>query len=395
MKKATLAPLFGSALAVAALTATLSCSGNSGDDDSGLTGDSPFREEWKTVVDNRPFPLADVKSLTIGRRVGNAAMSNFANRGDIEVLFDLDAEAITIEMRRYTWQRNQAEADETAAKMSLWAYATSSNPLRPSEMDPTLDCTAGDVWQDACAVYVYYDGQSQPVRTGADLRVHLPKAYRQKINIATEDNTEEPNYKLRGDVKLTNFCGSADIKLSSGRADIHFCRELTPGPTCTAQQIDACNTFQVEGAPAPWSKDCPCQSFGNLKVEALDPYAGEITIDMPTSSVWSSIGLRNDKNGQTNTDPDLYCTATMPTCAAPSCEFTQSADTPWKADIVLNYPGPSAPNGAGYAISAVSNGCEAVFYNNGPEDYVESATDAPNSEKRGNITVCDGCLSGV
>lgn len=396
MKKASLASISGPVLALSALSALAGCNGGSGTSDtSGIGGEAkPFREEYKEVL-RKSFPLSGdgaIKTLTIGKRVGAAAMANFANRGDVEVLFDLDTEEIAIEMRRYAFQADQTEADETFAKMSLWTYVNGSAPKKPDDMDPADDCSASATWLDGCYVLVYYDGLSQPVRVGADFKVHLPKAYRQSVVVNTEDNIEEGNYKLRGDVKLMDLCGSADVALSSGKADVRFCRELAPGPTCTAQQIQQCDDFQVDMMPAPWDKTCPCTTFGKLNVEAKDPYAGSITIDIPFASVWSTMTLRNDKSGQTTQDEDLYCTASVDNC--PTCTVEQSADTPWKASVELNYPGFTAPKGAGYAITAVSAGCEEVFYVDGPDDFDPEGVESPKSEERGNILVCDGCLAG-
>ena len=399
MKHASLASIF----AITALFASPGCNDGSNTDGGLNEGDRPFREEWRQVV-AKPFPLADmgdtvkaVKTLTIGRRVGSAPNPNFANRGDVEVLFDLDTQDIVIEMRRYAFQATQEEADAVYAKMSLWAYKNGSSPKKPADMAETDNCQTGEVWPDGCSVYVYYDGQSQPVRIGADLRVHLPKAYRQSITVNTEDNLSETAYQIRGDVTIKDLCGSATVALSSGNTKVRFCRELTPGPTCSQAQIDQCNNFMIDMMPAPWDSSCPCTTFGKLGIEAKDPYASNITIDIPYASVWSSMTLRNDKGGQVNdpASPEKFCEAKVEGCDAGKCEVEQSNDTPWKAMVALNYPGPSAPAGAGYAITAVSNGCETVLYSDGPEDFDPDADEPKKSEERGNITICDGCLAGI
>lgn len=382
-----------STLVVALLsTLAVACPGSSGSgDDSGIDGgEKPFQSEWEMVV-NAPFPLADIGNVTIGRK---EYMENFANRGDVEVFFDLPTETITIEMRRYAFQLDQAEADDTFSRIQPWAFVASGSPKKPSEMDPADDCTAA--WQEGCAFYVYYDGQSQPARTGADIRVHLPAAYRAKVFVETEDNTTETLYPLRGDVKLQNLCGSGDVRVSSGVVDVFLCRELTPGPTCSADAISKCETWQIDDGmgnmvDAPWDSTCPCTSFGALKVEALDPYAANVTVDIP-NSVWAYINLDNRKSGQT---PDGYhCTAEVdPSVCGAGCTVTQSPETPWKALVDLNFPGPSATTGAGYSVNVVSNGCEGVFYADGPSDYNPDADKPEKEEDRGNIKLCTGCLA--
>ncbi|MEZ4452758.1 MAG: hypothetical protein R3B09_25075 [Nannocystaceae bacterium] len=370
------------------------CTGNGDDSDGtgGTDGDAkPFQGEWEVVVPDVPFPLDTVKTITIGRK---EYMENFANRGDVEVYFDNPTETIKIEMRKYSFQLNQGEADEAFGRIHLWAYVSSGNPDQPSKMDPADDCSAS--WQDGCSVYVWYDGQSQPARTGADFRVHLPAAYRQKISIQTEDNITEFLYPIRGDITVSNLCGSGDFKLSSGVAKVHLCRELTPGPTCSAEDIAACETWQEDDGmggmkPAPWAKTCPCSDFGSVKITALDPYAANMTVDAP-STVWTHAVLDNQRSGQTVAGD--HCTATVDpnTCGA-GCTLSQSPETPWKATVDLNFPGPSATMGAGYSINMVSSGCEAVPYVDGPSDFDPNASMQEKQEDRGNLTLCTGCLT--
>ena len=381
-----------STLVVALLsTLAVACNGGNGTSatDTGDADEKPFQGEWEMVV-NAPFPLADIGNVTIGRK---EYMENFANRGDIEVYFDLPTETITIEMRRYAFQLDQAEADDTFSRIQPWAFVSSGSPKKPSEMDPADDCTVA--WQEGCAFYVYYDGQSQPARTGADIRVHLPAAYRERMILETEDNTVEALYPLRGDVRIRDLCGSANIQLRSGVAEVHLCRDLSPAPTCSADAVAACESWTIDDGqggqvPAPWDPTCPCASFGALKIEAVEPYAGTITVDLP-ASVWAYASLDN-RDLEQSVDGE-HCTAAvdLPGCGG-ACAITQSPATPWKLLADLNFPGPSATLGAGYAVNVISNGCGPVPYVDGPEDYDPDADAPAKEEKRGDLLLCDGCL---
>lgn len=371
-------------------SATGTTTGATGTSTSGQSGGArPYRDEWRLVVD-APFPLTEVKDLTIGRQ---EYMENFANRGDIEVYFDLPEPRITVEMRRYAYQQSQAEADTAFSSLHPWAYVSAGSPQKPSAMDPADSCETQ--WKDGCSFYVYYDGQSQPPRTGADLRVHLPAAYRQRITLETEDNTVEPLYPLRGDVRVRELCGSASVQLRSGVAEVHLCRDLSPGPTCSPDAVAACESWTIDDGqggqvPAPWDPTCPCASFGALEIEAAEPHAGTITVDLP-ASVWAYASLDN-RDLEQSVDGE-HCTAAvdLPGCGG-ACAITQSPATPWKLLADLNFPGPSATPGAGYSIRVISNRCGPVAFVDGPEDHDPDADAPSKEEKRGDLLLCDGCL---
>src|SRR5690242_5527114 len=79
--------------------------GTTGDDDSttgALMPDElgPREGPWEVALEALPFPIADVRTLTVGRKEYDG---NFANRGVIEVLFDHDEPTITIETRKYVF----------------------------------------------------------------------------------------------------------------------------------------------------------------------------------------------------------------------------------------------------------------------------------------------------
>jgi hypothetical protein len=386
MKNLSLVSLLGlSLLAVA-------CGGKGPGDDEGIgEGQHPQQTEWKKVVD-LPFPLSGdgkVSTITIGRLDYDG---NFANRGDVEVYLDNPDETIQIEMRVYDFTDDiSANGDEamgiqgTLERMSLWAYVTTSNPAKPSEMDAEDDCTK-DTWKSGCAVYVYYDGQTQPVRMGADLRVHLPKAYRGSLDIETEDNDDEPRYPLVSDVIVEGLCGSADIKMAQGEAKIKLCGDLTPAPTCSAEAIAECENFEIDGMPAPWSNlctACPAENFGQVKIEAVKPWAGNITVDIPTST-WLNANLANEE-----TDRPHMCKPELPACTDNVCKLNEDG-TGYGLAGEFNYPGPSAASGAGFNLTVKSAGCGPVKFYKSPDDWSEESM--PETEERGHIKVCTGCL---
>ena len=374
MKKICSAFGLGCGLALALLSTA--CNG----DDAGTsaTGDPfavyPFEDEWREVV-NTSFPLDTVKTITIGRREFN---DNFASRGDVEVLFDQDTETIIVEMRKYAMQGDQAEADEAFSKLALWAYSSSGNPDQPSQMDEADNCVEG--WQDGCKIYVYYDGLSQPVRSGADFRVHLPRGYRNLLNVETEDNTSEDAYKQRGDITVKDLCGSATLRMENGVAKVRMCSELEEGPTCSAEQISNCEAMN-------WDANCGCTDFGQLKITSLDPYAGNITVDFP-AGLWANVSMENTVAGS-------ECLASFDNCSDGSCVLDQSAENLAKGKAEYNYPGEPATPGVGYAFNLEANGCETVFYVDEPDDYVLGEMESSKSEQRGNLSVCTGCLADL
>ncbi|MBL9103947.1 MAG: hypothetical protein JNL82_23590 [Myxococcales bacterium] len=381
-----------------------SSSGSSSTDDESTTnttntgqpsdGVGPQATAWEVVVDDLPFPLADIHSLTIGRTEFN---NNFANRGDVEVLFDRDSEVITVEMRKYDFADHATSFGDPAidlvgtfARLRPWAYnANIAAPEKPNQMDPASDCLQG-AWKDGCALYLYYDGQAQPLRSGADFRVHLPKAYRGELHVETEDNLNESAYPRRGDVVVTGdgdagWCGGGSVELSAGRAGVRMCRDLSPAPTCPPDQVAACAEFVDEmGEPAAWSPDCPCSAalFGQARVESRAPWGADITVDVPAGT-WLNASAAN-----TSDDKPHDCQPAIESCGG-DCEMTEDAEFSKSAEF--SYPGPAAISGAGYNLLARSAGCAEVDFF--ADEYAPwDPADPPTSELRGHVTVCTGCL---
>jgi hypothetical protein len=383
-----------------ALLASLSCGDKGpGNEEDGSSDAEPQLTEWETVVDGLAFPTsgdAKINKLTIGRKEYSG---NFANRGDIEVNYNRDDDTIKIEMRKYDFSDEiTAKGDETMDivgtfdRMELWAYnAGAGNPAKPTEADradPTKNCTL-DAWKDNCSVFVYYDGQSQPVRAGVDFRVHLPKAWKGELNVQTEDNESESTYARRGNVTITGdgdagWCSSGSVKMSAGIGKIKLCRGLTPAPLCSEAQIDDCENFQVDGEPAAWHPDCMCKAmqFGQIRIESLKPWAANITVDMPDTT-WLNATVANQSEDKPND-----CKPVVDNCKEGRCVFKDNGEYNKAAEF--NYPSAAAPSGAGFNLTVLSAGCTDVDYFKDPDDWAKDAS--PVVEERGYLKVCTGCL---
>ncbi len=357
----------------------------SGGEDMAEPGEVRPREtQWRTVVDGLAFPEG-VSRLQIG---GEEFNGNFANRGDVEVRFDQDAPVITIEVRVFDFNDLAGfEGDEqnpgTVDRLSLWAYAVGGNPAPPNKMAASDDCTQ-EVWKDGCQVRVYYDGQSMPVRAGADLRVHLPRSYRGELDVITEDNLSEIDYPRLGDVIVDGLCGGGLVSFAQGTAEVKLCEALTPAPGCAAEDVAACESFVGEmGEDAAWSPLCPCspELYGQLKVESRAPWAGDITIDMPLDT-WVNVHAANEE-----TDKPHACSPSIENCAGEGCVLT--SDT-FASSAEYNYPSPAAPAGAGYSVTAVASGCGPVEFYAAPADWSEDSE--PETAEHGHVRVCSDCL---
>ncbi|WAS94234.1 hypothetical protein [Nannocystis punicea] len=336
----------------------------------------PREGPWEVVVDAVQFPVATIRKLTVGREEYDG---NFANRGQVEVLFDHDEETITIETRKYVF--GDAAETEAFERLSLWAYAATGNPVpRP---DPSTDCTK-DTWKDNCAIYAYYDGQTQPIRTGMDLRVHLPRGYRGELFVATEDNTSEDIWPRRSDVTVLDLCSSGEIGLESGRAKVRMCRDLSPAPKCAPADVEACEKFPDGSGLEAWSPSCPCgvDNFGQLVVRAPEPWAADITVDVP-GDVWLNATL---ENAAAMKQPQ--CLPELSGCEAPRCVL--DATDPFAPTAEFNYPSDAAPHGAGFNVYALSSGCTEIPYAEPGEPWTPDQP--PKEELRGKVKLCVGCL---
>jgi len=240
---------------------------------------SLFVDEWRVEVDAE-FPYMvdgelNIASISIG---GLLTQDNFANRGDVIVKNNGPEGRILVEMRRFTWRGTEEDAQVDFENTELLAYVGSLKP--PDEIADENKCGYPDrddpdtvsPWQDACSIRVYYRGQIQPSRLGADLRVTLPASYRGVIFVTTDDNDESEDSLDRGNVCAEDLFASFDAQLENGTAYVLFDREATPLPCY-----------------APDGQDCT--SFGSTKVDSSG--GAPVAIDVP-QDMWAEFCLNSD-----------------------------------------------------------------------------------------------------
>lgn len=379
--------------------------GNDGGSGS-CNAQTPFVDDWEVVFDG---PLAaelggdnaplNVATMIVG---GTVVEDNFMNRGDIEVYYTLPpidpANGIgmmRVEMQRFTGACDQADAQENFASIQPWIYASSSvSP--PGELDPAEECTATTSFYSGCRIRVYYNGLTQPARDGANIRVFLPQNYRGTINATTEDNLwPEGTYFKRSNVIMKDLFGEANVQLESGTVQVKLAENILPAPFCDPrpeenQEFNAdCENFVNPDTmePAPWDKDCGCaDKLGVLNVDTIEPESANITVDAP-ADFWTTINASNQQPGQTVGDS---CLAEVMCDDFTSCEKDSARCTdsePWACAAITNKPSGALDN-TGYSLSLTSTNCADVPFHASPND---AGTD-PQTEQRGNVTVCSGCL---
>jgi hypothetical protein len=388
----------------------LTACGTGGPDDP-ASDQQPFRDGWKTEhegefiateldEDGNRVPL--ITDILVGNALGS--QDNFVNRGDVIVEFNGEADTIKIEMRRFTFAGSEEEADDIFDKLELWAYnASTTSPKKPSDMDEADRCGGEDddgdayPWQEGCAIYVYYNGQSQLARAGADIRVTLPSDYLEGVSISTADNSQEDTYPNRGNVCISGMRGTADVELQNGLVFASIESDPNhpenPYPTCPEVLIEDCENFMdtMTMEAAPWAPDCGCinQGFdpGKIEVASLEPSSADITVDVPTS-LWTSFRAENAGNNELN---GKNCPATIGEIG--TIEYDDAGDDPnkpWLRSGIANKPSEQAPAG-GFRVDLKSNGCEFVEAVEEPKDWNPDDLD-PEQDLRGNIEICNGCL---
>ena len=350
------------------------------------TGESaPHRDEWQTVIDWPAFDPSGVERLRIG---GDAPFNrdNFEARGDVEVYYTLPDDRIVVQMRRFGFGSDEAEARSSYELLGIWAFVgTEVND--PDEIDPNRACTfetaAGQPlpWPDDCWLRVHYDGQTQPRRVGADLRVFLPAVWDGEVDIIAQDNDfERDDYPDQADVRLHNLRGSASVLMGSGRAYATLAGDLEPTRNCSPADTESCEA-------SGWDAACPCSEFHHLLVQTRDERAANVTVDLPPS-LWSYISTDNGASGLDADDPES-CRADLRCEELGDCELI-SADpiAPWKVVAALNRPSETSTAGWGYRIDLQPNACDDVPFVESPEDH-----QAPLRERRGNVIICSGCTT--
>ena len=192
-----------------------------------------------------------------------------------------------------------------------------------------------------------------------------------------------------GNITVDGICGSGNILMAQGTATVKMCRDLTPAPTCTAEDISDCETWKDDmGNDAAWSNLCPCtaENFGQLKVEALKPWAGNITVDIPKTT-WLNANLSNEES-----DKPHQCLPVLESCTEDVCTL-MTDDGGYSVSGEFNYPSTAAASGAGFNLTVKSAGCNPVSYF--PDDSkwnADPTMSKPIVEEHGYVRVCTGCL---
>ncbi len=381
-------------LAALALPATAGCPDSS---DGSSTGDSrPFRDDWRTVID-QPFDtyLEDGTVNISSVQIGDSGGDNFRNRGDIIVQYH-DSPRIVVEMRKFTMVENQELADADFDNLSIWA-STATLPPPPYPLDDEDNCvdTEGQLpWQSGCQIAVFYDGQSQVERSGADLRVTLPRDFIFDLVVTTEDNDVDSDYQNRGNVCVEGLPGSADIRLSNGTAWVILDENMPEMPECPADLRTVCEDNGWDPAP------CGClaqgYSFSQVKVTSNGGQSADAIVDVPgTGDFWVGYNLRNDGNNTPgNNDPGGLCEAIVDGSAGDVrlSDNTDLTQAPNSNQGSINFPGEPATEGAGFNIQMTSDQCSDILATENPEDFV-GVGNGPTQEsaERGNLTICSGC----
>jgi len=361
----------------------------------------PFRDRWRdvgsfdfvhTAFDDEGDATTLIGDLIVG---GLEYNSNFANRGDVIVEFDGPANEISIALRRFTMNTSEQAAQDDFEALELWAFNTNvDSPLKPGDMNADNDCTA-DGWLPGCGIRVYYDGQSQLARTGADIRVTLPADYRGEVDIRTEDSDEDDDYFNRGDVCVFNTNGAVKVDLQSGEAFVVVSDEATPAPACGAppnrksapsESVAYCDTLEIDGEPAAWSADaCSCAMEGEYGVVLVESdAAADITVDVP-DGLWAAITVENQ--GDSSQD----CLGAIELDGIVLDDVGNEGS--FEAKGTINSPSDAVTAGAGYNIQARSGECNPVLHTDEPGAFAGvNKGHKQTSHQRGNITVCKDCL---
>lgn len=389
MKRTFLSMMLGAT----ALAALPSC-------DSSETGSGtaqPYRDEWREVI-NQPFiVLNDDGTVAISElNVGTASGDNFRNRGDVIVKY-ADTDRIIVEMRKFTMVESEESAQADFDKLSIWA-SNATLPPPPFDLDEEDNCLdeAGQKpWQDGCRIVVFYDGQTQVERSGADLRITLPRNFIYDLNITTDDNDVDADYQNRGNVCVEGLPGSADISLSNGSAWVILDESMPEMPECPDDLRAECESAEIN-----WGPECGCTaqgySFSQVKIASNDGQSANAIVDIPgTGNFWASYNLRNDgENSPGDDSPGASCEGVVEdsTGTVRLSENTDLNQKPSSNQGSINYPGEPATEGAGFSIIMNSDKCSVISATEDPADFAGvNLGSEQDSAERGNLRVCSGC----
>lgn len=344
------------------------------DDGTGIgEGNQPYVDSWETVLDG---PAAAIEFLSIGDR---QTSDNFANRGDIEVNYVEGTDKITVEMQRFTIAKSQDIADENFAKLEPWRYNISAPEAPAPDMDPEA-CFAEE--QTGCYVRVYYDGQIQPIRDGANFRVTLPVGWEGDLELVTEDNINEgiETYPDRSDVSVMGLNGNLAVDLDSGNVQVKVDPNIDHYAGCSGSADCEAANFD------PMS--CGCTEPTNIDISNNTGQASNITVDVSDASNWYTAKLVNE--GMFSSSDDFVCNATIDCAPFADCGIDPDyANLDHEERAEINYPGEPAIAGGGIRVTLASDDCDNILYVNDENDY-----DSENlpEEKRGELLMCVGCL---
>jgi hypothetical protein len=361
------------------------------DDPIAPGGLQPIRQsQWHTVVD-AAFDASAVTELTIG---GTESSDNFVARGDVEVYFSDTGGRIVVQQREFTFATDDAGAAADFDLLQSWVYPASS-PAPPVQMGQR--CDAGETFEDRCHVRVYWQGQVQKLRAGADTRVFLPAAWAGRLNVVAEDNmTEGADYPDRSDVTILGLRGKAFIEVESGRVDVRLASDAVPVPACTPEANAECLAL---GWPATEGCAMGCTDFGRVEVRTRGQQAAQVRVDAP-ASLWMTAKLENTLPGLLAEDgcsvqvgavvgADVGAGGICGSFGACECHDCDPALT-FRRRVEVNRPGPDAIAGLGFSVDLQSGDCTEIAFVEGPEDYLSTS-----SEHRGQLELCAGCLDGV
>jgi hypothetical protein len=323
----------------------------------------PYRDSWREEL---VLPAAGLERLIIG---GRTTSDNFANRGDIEILYVEDSNEIRVELQRFTFSSRLQNVEGAFARMSLWAYAL-DDVVKPTDSIAQAACSVGDA--DFCHLRTYFDGLFQPLRDGANIRVSVPRGWSGALELETEDNLEEGEYLDRGDVLVDGLAGHLQVQLDSGRALVRLDPSYDTYPGCPASA--AC-------VAAGFAPDCGCTQFGSVQIEARSGQAADILVDVPPEKFYSAV-LDND-----DSELELGCSVEIECETFPECDLEAASGM---AHASINHPGSPALPGAGIHIVLHSGACATIVHAESPTDYIEGSP----SDVRGSVRLCSGCSTG-
>lgn len=351
-----------------------------------------YVDDWETVAEG---PVDALTKISIGDRL---TTDNYANRGDVEVIFDAAATGAKVEMQRFTIANSQEVADAAFLRMQYWGYDSSTPGVFDPENNPddaAILCFAPET--TACYIRAYYEGQAQPVRDGANFRVTLPAGWDGDLEIVTSDNLNEgiETYPDRGDVTVTGLSGTLNVDLDSGNVAVKVDPTIEHYAGCASNEV--CETGNPDADPAfgPFDPACGCTDPTFITISNGPGQASNMTIDVPTTSAvtgeprWYDVRLENE--GTFSASDEFVCQAQIDCDAfGAGCLINPDfADIEYKEWAAINYPGDPAIPATGIQINATSAACANIAYLEDPTDY--DLEEFPQ-EQRGNLRVCSGCL---